>query len=93
MVHRQVIALSTALSLLQAASHALAHGDDVHSSEVKNMGAPTAMAVASITPSPTANASLHMAPESYFSYPAMSGLMMGHIIVMTIAWFFILPIG
>lgn len=31
--------------------------------------------------------------QSYFSYPQASGLMLAHIVVMTVAWFFILPIG
>ena len=31
--------------------------------------------------------------QSYFSYTQASGLMLAHIVVMTVAWFFILPIG
>lgn len=94
MVHRPLIALSTALSLLPAISRVLAHGDeDGHSGEVKEMETMMATAVSSVIPSVTANASSLTAPESYFGYPAMSGLMIGHIILMIIAWFFILPIG
>lgn len=93
MVHRQLIALSTALSLLEAVPPTLAHGDDVHGSEARGTGTTMATAIVSAIPSATANPSVSMTPESYFSYPAMSGLMFAHIIVMTVAWFFILPLG
>ena len=31
-------------------------------------------------------------PQSYFNLPALGGLMLGHIILMTIAWIVFLPI-
>ena len=93
MVQKQLIALSTALSLLEAVPRALAHGDDVYGSEGQGTGTTMATAIFSTIPSVTANASVSMTPESYFSYPAMSGLMLAHIIIMTVAWFFILPLG
>ncbi|CAD6587607.1 MAG: hypothetical protein ASARMPRED_003196 [Alectoria sarmentosa] len=34
-----------------------------------------------------------VSPHSYFSYPALGGFMWGHIVLMTIAWVFVLPIG
>lgn len=37
--------------------------------------------------------SLSASPSSYFSYAPYSGLMLAHILLMTIAWFFILPVG
>ena len=33
------------------------------------------------------------APDSYYAYPQHSGLMLAHIIVMVVAWLFVLPIG
>lgn len=32
-------------------------------------------------------------PDSYFTYSDYSGLMMAHIILMTVGWLFVLPIG
>ena len=32
-------------------------------------------------------------PQSYFAYPYHSGLMLAHIMLMTVAWFFVLPIS
>lgn len=34
-----------------------------------------------------------MAQESYFSRPHLSGFMVAHIVLMIIAWFFILPLS
>ena len=32
-------------------------------------------------------------PQSYFQYGDRSGLMLAHIVLMTLAWVFVLPIG
>lgn len=94
MVYKQLTIHLVALALLQAVPEAAAHDHVDHNSEMKEMGmAMASTAAASMIPSATANGSMFMGPESYFSYPAMSGLMMGHIVLMTIAWILVLPIG
>lgn len=39
--------------------------------------------------------SLHtpLVPHTYFTYPDYSGLMIAHIVLMTVGWLFVLPIG
>lgn len=75
---------------LCAPSQALAHGDEhAHAtSSIPSMSDP----VPSVLASMPLNVSSSM-PASYFAYPAMSTFMLAHITLMTIAWFFILPIG
>ena len=52
-----------------------------------NMGpAPSSMSAASMNLSSAS-------PQSYFTYPALSGLMLGHIVLMSVAWVFVLPVG
>ena len=93
MVETRTILLITALSLLEAFPRAFAHGHDDQGGEAMGMGATMAAAVSHAMPSATVNASVSATPESYFTYPALGGLMLGHIIIMTVAWFFMLPIG
>ena len=83
-----------ALSAAELISRALAHGDDGGEGESMKMGAHVtpAMSVSNAMPS----ASTVAAPsssESYFAYSKFGGLMLAHIVLMTIAWFFVLPIG
>jgi hypothetical protein len=71
--------------LLGLASVAVAHGHDEDMN--MDMGDP---AIARPTITSAANV---VAPSTYFRYGEHSGLMMAHIVLMTIAWVFILPIG
>ena len=77
MIHPRVFILVAGLLFLNAIPRTLAHGHGVDSGEGMKMG----------------NATGSAPMGSYFTYPSMGGTMLGHIIVMTIAWFFMLPIG
>lgn len=89
MVQTRALLLFAFWSLLGAIPSAFAHGDDHHGSETASMedamSSPGAAAMASSTSLP--------GPESYFTHHEMSGYMLGHIALMVVAWFFILPIG
>ena len=71
---------------------AFAHGHD------SNAGGSTGMAMSAgashVVPvsDVTINSTVPMLP-SYFAHSGLSGLMLAHIAFMTIAWFFVLPIG
>jgi hypothetical protein len=77
---------AVAAVLLGLASQALAHGDDenagMHMGEGESPEAPK----------------LHELPD-YYSFPSYAGLgthgkmMLAHIVLMVLAWFFVLPIG
>ncbi len=87
MVHTSNFKLIGATLLLAPTTVLLAHGHDNHAGETANMGpVPNSMAAASMNSS-------SVSPQSYFTYSASSGFMLGHVILMTIAWFFVLPIG
>ena len=87
MVHTSSLRFVGATLLLAPISVVLAHGHDDHAGETANMGpAPNSMAGVST------NSSM-VSPQSYFTYPALGDLMLGHIALMTAAWFFVLPIG
>ena len=87
MVHTTSLRLIGATLLLTSTTVVLAHGHDNHAGETTDMGPlPSPMSAASMNSSSAS-------PQSYFAYPAMGGLMLGHIVVMTLAWFFVLPIG
>ena len=84
MVHTSTFNLIGATLLLVSVTAVLAHGHDDHA--------------AGTGPSPSSTPATDMGsssplPQSYFSYPASGGLMLGHVILMTLAWVFILPIG
>jgi hypothetical protein len=72
----------TSVVLLGLASIAVAHGHD------EDMGMNMASTEAS---RPTL--STVASPETYFNYGEHSGLMMAHIVIMTVCWIFVLPIG
>lgn len=94
MVGIQRFRVFVALSLVELTSRALAHGDD--GAEVGAMTPVTPTQPATTAPSGMALANAIATPnasESYFSYPHFGGLMLAHIALMTIAWFFVLPIG
>lgn len=87
MVHTTSLRLIGATLLLTSTTVVLAHGLDNHAGETTDMGPlPSPMSAASMNSSSAS-------PQSYFAYPAMGGLMLGHIVLMTLAWFFVLPIG
>lgn len=87
MVHTSSPTRSSALLLLAITPVVLAHGHDDHVGETANMGpASSSMSAASMNLSSAS-------PQSYFIYPALRGLMLGHIFFMIVAWFFVLPIG
>lgn len=87
MVQRYSFILLAALSLLGLLPRAF--GYDSHAGDSVGMGGGSH--VASIL-NLTMNTIEPMQP-SYFAYSDFSGLMLAHIVSMTIAWFFILPVG
>ena len=94
MIHTQGLTKLTVLFLLGALPLALAHGHESHDGEMEGMGAPkTAHLASSHSMSVAAMNSSSAAPQSYFTYPNYGGLMLAHIVLMTIAWFFFLPIS
>lgn len=90
MVRRHSFTLLTALSLLGLLPLAFSHGRESHGGDSVGMFG-GAFHVASVSNN-TMN-SMESMQTSYFSHPEFSGLMLAHIVSMTIAWFFILPIG
>ena len=87
MVHTSSFKRIVVTLLLASTAVVLAHGHDNHAGETANMGhVPSLMSTASMNSSSTS-------PQSYFAYPASRGLILGHIILMILAWFFVLPIG
>ena len=84
MVHTSSLKLFGATLLLAPIRVVLAHGHDNHAGEMGPV--PSPMSATSM------NTSI-VPPQSYFTYPAMGGLMLGHVLLMTLAWFFLLPIG
>lgn len=92
MVQGNSFALLTALALWGLLPLAFAHSHESHAGDPMDMamsGAATHMASASNV---TIKATTPVLP-SYYSHSEFSGLMLAHIAFMTIAWFFILPIG
>lgn len=89
MVYRNTFVVPTALSLSQLLSSALAHD---HGGHILSSPDTAFSEMPPVALSATANDTLTM-PQSYFSYPESSGLIWAHIVVMVVAWFFILPIG
>ena len=87
MVHTSSLRLIGATALLATTSLVLAHGHDDHAGEMADTGStPSSMSIATVNSS-------SVSPQSYFTYPALGGLMLGHIILMTVAWFLVLPIS
>lgn len=87
MLHTSWLTRITALSLLLVIHAALSHGHNDHGEVTANMTSLyTSASFASTN-------STGVPPQSYFAYPQHGSLMLAHIGLMTIAWFFILPIG
>ncbi len=91
MVHIQGISILAALLLLGAVPLALAHGDESNESGMGGMGAE--MAHLTSASSVAALNSSTVEQQSYFTYQSYGGLMLAHIALMIVAWFFVLPIG
>lgn len=90
MVTRVSFIAVAAVLLLDVLPHALAHGDDDHGHG--DMAMATGVSMASGLDSSTGNLT-SAAPGSYFAHPHLSGFMVAHIVLMTFAWLFILPIS
>lgn len=93
MIRPRIYTLIAALSLLEVLGLALAHGHGDDDGEPTDMGAAMTIVMTSALPTATANSSGPATGGSYLTHPAMGGTMLGHIVVMTVAWFFMLPIG
>ena len=92
MVTRVSFIAVAAVLLLRLLPHAFAHGDGDGGHRHGDMALPVGASMASDLNSSIGN-SMSPAPESYFAYPHLSGFMVAHIVLMTIAWLFILPIS
>lgn len=91
MVNTQGFSNLAALLLLEAVPFALAHGDESDESGMGGIGAK--MAHLTSASSVAALNSSTVEQQSYFTYPSHGGLMLAHIGLMVVAWFFVLPIG
>ncbi len=90
MIHTFQLKLIAALLLLRVLPEVFAHGHD----DFVAMGDASGTSVH--FPNSTtylANTTVAQSPQSYFAYPEYSGLLLGHIGLMVIAWLFVLPIG
>lgn len=77
--------------LLGLASIVVAHGHD----EDSNMNMGTAAVPRPIISSATSSATTTSVPvrDTYWTYSEHKGLLTAHIVLMTLAWIFVLPIG
>ena len=91
MVYTQGFSNLAALLFLGAVPLALAHGDESNESGMGGMGAK--MAHLTSASSVAALNSSTVEQQSYFTYQRHGGLMLAHIALMIVAWFFVLPIG
>ena len=91
MVYTQGLSNFAGLLLLGAVPLALAHGDESNESGMDGMGAE--MAHLTSASSVAALNSSTVDQQSYFTYQKHGGLMLAHIALMVVAWFFVLPIG
>ena len=91
MVHKGSFPYLAVLALLQAAHSSFAHSDNAGHDSAMDTGHHTVSSTMA-GPISTALASPGSS-ESYFAFPGHGNLIMAHIVLMTIAWFFILPIG
>lgn len=89
--HYRVVALASLL-LLQTSLRVLAHDHavDGHGAEMVDATPVISMpnATTPVNMPGTSNSSL-----TYFALSQHASLMLGHIILMTVGWFFVLPIG
>ena len=92
MVQRNRSILLTGFPLLGLLPLALVHGHDSHADDSMGMGMSGGASTIPTVSNFTLNSMKSLQPN-YFSHAEFSGLMLAHIVVMIIAWFFILPIG
>lgn len=90
MVHTYRLNLIAAVLLLRVLPEVFAHGHDDFMAMRYSSG--TDVHFSNSTTCLT-NMTFAQSPQSYFAYPNYSGLMLGHIALMIIAWLFVLPIG
>lgn len=91
MVHKGGLPLIAALACLQAAQSVLAHSDDA--TRGGNMAVGHHIFSSMITEPSAAATAAPASPASYFAFPDHGSLILAHIVLMTIAWFFVLPVG
>jgi hypothetical protein len=82
--------LAVAAALLQLASVVAGHGDDGHSSMSMDIGDMNNGTAPSLKPNPFAY--LYDLP-SYAGLSAHRGLILAHVVLMVVAWVFVLPLG
>jgi len=93
MVQTRAFVHIAAFVLFSLVPLAFAYGPDLpegKSPAGRSTASPTA------TPAVMSSASMDMFlhPElTYFAHPEHGGIMLAHIVLMTVAWFFVLPIG
>lgn len=89
MLLKRIPLASSALLLLAALPLVTAHGDEhEHSGMAMNIGS----AHINMTSTPIV-ATTSAVPHNYFRYPGFAGWMYAHIVLMTIAWAVVLPVG
>lgn len=89
MVLKRIPPASSAALLLAALPLVAAHGDEhEHSGMAMDMGT----AHINMTGTPI-SATTPAVPHNYFRYPGFAGWMYAHIVLMTIAWAVVLPVG
>ncbi|KAL8953003.1 MAG: hypothetical protein Q9222_001118 [Ikaeria aurantiellina] len=94
MIHKCAIVQNAAIALLATASLAIAHDHgDPEESRTGMLSSTTATSsmIAPLMATATPSASSPSGPISYFSHSGYSGLILAHIGLMTLAWFFVLP--
>ena len=89
MVHTGSLLVTAALLLLGALPPSLAHDHDGH---VENPVEVKAFPSTSVLELNAMNSSVAL-PQSYFTYTENSTLLGAHVVLMVIAWLFILPVG
>ena len=89
MVHTISLIVTLALLLLGALPPSLAHDHGGHMASPAEAEATSSNPILQLD---TMNATI-ASPHSYFTYPENSGLLVAHVVLMVIAWFFILPLG
>lgn len=86
--------LITLLLLTEGPPVVSAHGHGSHNgTEGDRAGSPTMSVVVNTATAAAAAMPASIEALSYFTYSRHSSLVLAHIILMTVTWFFILPIG
>ncbi|KAF7876645.1 hypothetical protein EAF04_001730 [Stromatinia cepivora] len=85
------LTLYSSLILLGLLPLIAAHGDDEPEMDMGMQMSSVATTIATATDSTVMN-NTEVAESSYFQYPEHGGLMVAHIILMTIGWVFVLPL-